>query len=50
MEKLNSRRAFLGKAASIAAVAAVSPLASFGNGYQQAITAACMCPCVRVGS
>ena len=40
MEKLNSRRAFLGKAASIAAVAAVSPLASFGNGYQQAITAA----------
>jgi galactonate dehydratase len=40
MKNINSRRAFLGKAASIAAVAAVSPLASFGNGYQQAITAA----------
>ena len=38
MKNINSRRAFLGKAASIAAVAAVSPLASFGNGYQQAIT------------
>jgi galactonate dehydratase len=40
MKNLNSRRAFLGKAAGIAAVAAVSPLASFGNGYQQAVTAA----------
>jgi len=40
MEKSNSRRAFLGKAASVAAIAAVSPLAGFGNGYQQAITAA----------
>ncbi len=40
MEKLNSRRAFLGKAASVAAIAAVSPLAGFGNGYQQAITSA----------
>lgn len=40
MKNINSRRAFLGKAASIAAVAAVSPLASFGNGYQQAVTAA----------
>jgi galactonate dehydratase len=40
MKNINSRRAFLGKAASIAAVAAVSPLASFGNGYQQAVTVA----------
>jgi len=40
MEKLNSRRAFLGKASSFAAIAAVSPLAGFGNGYQQAINAA----------
>ena len=40
MKNINSRRAFLGKAASIAAVAAVSPLVSFGNGYQQAITSA----------
>ena len=40
MEKLNSRRAFLGKAAGVAAIAAVSPLTRFGNGYQQAITAA----------
>jgi galactonate dehydratase len=39
MKSINSRRAFLGKAASIAAVAAASPLASFGTGYQQAITA-----------
>jgi galactonate dehydratase len=37
MEKLNSRRAFLGKAASVAAVAAVSPLAGFGNGFEKAI-------------
>ena len=40
MKNINSRRAFLGKAASVAAMAAVSPLASFGNGYQQAVTAA----------
>ena len=40
MKNVNSRRAFLGKAASIAAVAAVSPLAGFGNGYQQAVTTA----------
>jgi galactonate dehydratase len=40
MKSINSRRAFLGKAASVAAVAAVSPLAGFGSGYQQAITAA----------
>jgi len=33
MEKLNSRRAFLGKAAGFAAIAAATPLASFGNGY-----------------
>jgi galactonate dehydratase len=38
MKNMNSRRAFLGKAASIAAVATVSPLAGFGNGFQQAIT------------
>jgi len=37
MEKLNSRRAFLGKAASVAAVAAVSPLTSFGSGLEKAI-------------
>ena len=40
MKNTTSRRAFLGKAAGVAAVAAVSPLAGFGNGYQQAITAA----------
>ena len=40
MKNVNSRRAFLGKAAGIAAVAAVSPLASFGSGFQQAVTAA----------
>jgi len=40
MKNLNSRRAFLGKAAGIAAVAAVSPLASFGSGLQQAVTTA----------
>jgi galactonate dehydratase len=37
MKNINSRRAFLGKAASIAAVAAVSPLAGFGNGFEKAI-------------
>ena len=40
MKNKSSRRAFLGKAASVAAVAAVSPMVSFGEGYQQAITAA----------
>jgi galactonate dehydratase len=40
MKNKSSRREFLGKAASVAAVAAVSPLADFGNGYQQAVTAA----------
>jgi galactonate dehydratase len=40
MKNVNSRRAFLGKAAGLAAVAAVSPLAGFGNGLQQAVTAA----------
>jgi galactonate dehydratase len=40
MKNVNSRRAFLGKAAGVAAVAAVAPLASFGRGYQQAITQA----------
>ena len=37
MKNINSRRAFLGKAASVAAVAAVSPLAGFGNGFEKAI-------------
>jgi galactonate dehydratase len=37
MEKMNSRRAFLGKAAGIATVAAVSPLAGFGSGFENAI-------------
>jgi galactonate dehydratase len=37
MKTENSRRAFLGKAASLAAVAAVTPLAGFGNGLQQAM-------------
>jgi galactonate dehydratase len=37
MKNINSRRAFLGKAASIATVAAVSPLAGFGNGFEKAI-------------
>jgi galactonate dehydratase len=40
MKNTSSRRAFLGKAATVAAVAAVSPLASFGEGYQQAVAAA----------
>ena len=34
---MNSRREFLGKAAGIAAVAAVSPFAGFGNGFEKAI-------------
>jgi galactonate dehydratase len=37
MKNVNSRRAFLGKAACFAAVATVSPLAGFGNGFQQAV-------------
>jgi len=37
MKTENSRRAFLGKAASLAAVATVTPLAGFGNGLQQAM-------------
>jgi len=37
MKTDNSRRAFLGKAASLAAVATVTPLAGFGNGLNQAI-------------
>ncbi|MGB8490645.1 MAG: mandelate racemase/muconate lactonizing enzyme family protein [Bacteroidales bacterium] len=37
MEKLNSRRAFLGKAACVAAVATVSPLAGFGKGFEKAV-------------
>jgi galactonate dehydratase len=37
MKNVNSRRAFLGKAACVAAAATVTPLASFGNGYQKAV-------------
>ncbi len=37
MKNVNSRRAFLGKAASVATVAAVSPLAGFGSGFEKAI-------------
>ncbi len=37
MKKVNSRRAFIGKAAGLAAVAAVSPLAGFGNGLEKAV-------------
>jgi len=37
MKSLNSRRAFLGKAASVAAAAAVAPLAGFGSGFEKAI-------------
>jgi galactonate dehydratase len=37
MKNINSRRVFLGKAASIAAVAAVSPLAGFGEGYEKSV-------------
>ncbi len=37
MEKLNSRRAFLGKAACVAAVATVTPLAGFGKGFEKAV-------------
>ena len=37
MKNVNSRRAFLGKAASVAAVATVSPLAGFGRGFEKAM-------------
>jgi galactonate dehydratase len=37
MKNVNSRREFLGKAASIAAVAAVTPLAGFGSGFEKAL-------------
>lgn len=37
MRNLNSRRAFLGKAALAAAAVTASPLASFGNGFEKAI-------------
>jgi galactonate dehydratase len=37
MKNNNSRRAFLGKAAGVAAVAAINPLAGFGSGYENAI-------------
>lgn len=37
MKTDNSRRAFLGKAASLTAVATVTPLAGFGNGLNQAM-------------
>jgi galactonate dehydratase len=37
MKNVNSRRAFLGKAALATAVATVSPLAGFGNGLERAI-------------
>jgi galactonate dehydratase len=40
MKNKSSRREFLGKAATVAAVAAVNPLTSFGEGYQQAVTTA----------
>jgi galactonate dehydratase len=37
MKSINSRRAFLGKAACLAATATVFPLTSFGNGFEKAI-------------
>ena len=37
MKNMNSRRAFLGKAACAAAVATVTPLATFGSGIEKAI-------------
>lgn len=40
MKNLNSRRAFIGKAASVAAAATVAPLATFGSGYEKAIEGA----------
>jgi hypothetical protein len=35
MKYINSRRAFLGKAACVAAVATVSPLAGFGKDFEK---------------
>jgi galactonate dehydratase len=40
MKNTNSRRAFLGKAASVAAAATVFPLAGFGKGFEDAVQAA----------
>jgi len=37
MKNINSRRAFLGKAACLAAAATVPPLTSFGSGFEKAI-------------
>lgn len=37
MKNMGSRRSFLGKAASMAALAAVSPVAGFGKGYEEAL-------------
>ena len=37
MKNTNSRRAFLGKAASVAALASVTPLTGFGVGYEKAM-------------
>ncbi|MFN2127961.1 MAG: mandelate racemase/muconate lactonizing enzyme family protein, partial [Anaerolineales bacterium] len=37
MKNVNSRRAFLGKAASIAAAAAVTPVAVYGSGLERAL-------------
>jgi galactonate dehydratase len=37
MKNINSRRSFLGKAACLAAAATVSPLTSFGSGFEKAI-------------
>ena len=37
MKNINSRRAFLGKAACLAAAATVSPLTSFGSGFEKTI-------------
>ena len=37
MEKSDSRRAFLGKAACVAAAATVFPLAGFGKGFEKAV-------------
>ena len=37
MKNVNSRRAFFGKAAAVAAAASVAPLASFGSGLEKAI-------------
>jgi hypothetical protein len=37
MKNVNSRRAFLGKAACFATVATVSPLAGFGKNFEKAM-------------